>query len=185
MSYTKKIVEKLEEQKMPLVMVGIMGCGKTHTGQILAAELGLPFIDSDYGIEKEHGKTITEIFHQDGEDAFRALETQKIREILGQGACVLSVGGGAFTNKQSRDLIKEGAISIWLDSDINILYERVSRDSKRPLLQTDNSKQTLSNLLEIRKPFYTQADIHVKSEGTDKAITDEIKKALYARMNMD
>ncbi|MDH5723470.1 MAG: shikimate kinase [Alphaproteobacteria bacterium] len=180
-----KIAQAINKQEKPIVLVGMMGCGKTHIGRMLAHDLDLPFIDSDKEIEKDQGKPIVDIFDLDGEESFRKLERQKIKDIMGQGPCVLSVGGGAFVNEHSRKTILEVSISIWLDSDIETLFERVSRNDKRPLLKTENPKQMLAELLEARKPFYEQAYIHVRSDQKDTEIVENIKNSLCAYLNLD
>ena len=185
MSSSDKIAQAVNKLEKPLVLVGIMGCGKTHVGRMLAKELDLLFIDSDREIEKDQGKAISDIFDLDGEESFRDLETQKIVDIMEQGACVISTGGGAFANESSRKAILDTSISIWLDSDIETLFERVSKNDKRPLLKTNNPKGTLAELLEARKPFYEQAHIQVRSDQKDIEIVEDIKNSLYAYLNSD
>ncbi len=162
-----------------------MGCGKTHIGRMLAKALDLPFIDCDKEIEIEQGATISDIFATSGEDAFRRMEYEMIEKTLAKGAPVISTGGGAFVYEDTRQAILDKGLSIWLDADIEILYERVSRNNKRPLLQTDNPKQTLIDLLEKRKPYYAQAQIHIRSDQVDSKVLEDINKALYGALNLD
>ena len=147
----------------PVVLVGMMGAGKTTVGPRLAARLGRQFIDSDEEIERAAHMTIPEIFEQRGEAEFRAGEMRVIARLLKEKDIVLATGGGAFVNPQTRALVKSDAISVWLKADLDVLFERVSRRSNRPLLKTADPKGTLEKLIADRYPIYAEADVTVVS----------------------
>jgi shikimate kinase len=147
----------------PLVLVGMMGAGKTTVGRRLASRLGRQFIDSDEEIERAAQMSIPEIFEQRGEAEFRAGEMRVIARLLKEKDIVLATGGGAFVNPQTRALVKSDAISIWLKADLDVLFERVSRRSNRPLLKTADPKGTLEKLIADRYPIYEEADVTVIS----------------------
>lgn len=131
----------------PVVLVGMMGSGKSHAGAILSSLLGLPHYDSDKIIEKKEGRTISDIFAQSGEAVFRALEHATINELLDRGPCVLSTGGGCVTIPQTLSAIQNKGISIWLKADVDTLYERLKKSKNRPLLDCEDPKERLNNLL--------------------------------------
>lgn len=147
----------------PLVLVGMMGAGKTTVGRRVAARLNRPFIDSDEEIEKAAGMTIDEIFKTRGEAEFRAGEVRVIARLLREGGIVLGTGGGAFMNAETRGLVKELGVSVWLKADFELLFQRVSRRSNRPLLKTANPRETLQTLIDARYPTYAEADVTVVS----------------------
>ena len=147
----------------PLVLVGMMGAGKTTVGRRLANRLGRQFIDSDEEIERAAQMSIPEIFEQRGEGEFRAGEMRVIARLLKEKDIVLATGGGAFINPETRALVKSEAVSVWLKADIDVLFERVSRRSNRPLLKTADPKGTLEKLIADRYPIYEEADITVIS----------------------
>ena len=147
----------------PVVLVGMMGAGKTTVGRRLAARLKRPFLDSDEEIEKAAQMSIPEIFAQRGEAEFRAGETRVIARVLKTQDVVLATGGGAFVHPETRALVKQQAVSVWLKAEIDILFERVSRRSNRPLLKTANPRATLEKLIEDRYPLYAEADVTVLS----------------------
>jgi len=147
----------------PLVLVGMMGAGKTTVGRRLAARLNRQFLDSDEEIEKAAQMSIPEIFEQRGEPEFRAGETRVIARVLKDRGIVLATGGGAFVNVETRALIKTEALSVWLKAEADILFERVSRRSNRPLLKTANPRATLEKLIADRYPIYAEADVTVLS----------------------
>jgi shikimate kinase len=147
----------------PLVLVGMMGAGKTTVGRRLAARLGRQFIDSDEEIERAAQMTIPEIFEQRGEAEFRAGEMRVIARLLKEKDIVLATGGGAFVNPQTRALVKSDAISVWLKADLDVLFERVSRRSNRPLLKTADPRGTLEKLIADRYPIYEESDVTVIS----------------------
>ena len=151
----------------PVVLVGLMGVGKTSVGKRLAAVLRCPFVDADEEIETAARLTIPEIFATYGEAHFRDGERRVIARLIDEagGRRVVATGGGAFCNAQTRALILERAIAVWLDSDIATLVERTSRKDNRPLLREGNPHETLTRLREQRRPDYAQAPIHVMSNN--------------------
>ena len=154
----------------PLVLVGMMGAGKTTVGRRLAARLDRQFLDSDEEIEKAAQMTIPEIFEQRGEPEFRAGETRVIARVLKERGVVLATGGGAFVNAETRALVKAEAISVWLKAEADILFERVSRRGNRPLLKTANPRATLEKLIEDRYPIYAEADVTVISRDVPQDV---------------
>jgi len=146
-----------------VVLVGLMGVGKSAVGRRLARRLDLPFIDADAEIEAAAGNSIEELFRQHGEAEFRAGERRVIARLLEGEPHVLATGGGAFMDPATRSLVKARGISIWLNADLNTLVERVSRRSNRPLLKNGDARQTLSDLMAVRNPVYAEADITVAS----------------------
>ncbi len=147
----------------PLVLVGMMGAGKTTVGRRLAARLGRRFIDSDAEIEKAAGMNINDFFALHGEAEFRAGESRVISRIIKEENIVLGTGGGAFINAETRELVRAEGLSIWLKADFELLFARVSRRANRPLLQTANPRETLKNLIDQRYPVYAEADVTVVS----------------------
>ena len=146
-----------------IVLVGLMGAGKTTVGRRLAEKLSLAFIDADHEIELAAGQTIPEIFAQHGEAYFRDGERKVIARLLENGAQVLATGGGAFMNAETRATVKRNAISIWLRADFDLLMRRVRRRSNRPLLQNDDPEAVMRKLIAERYPVYAEADITVDS----------------------
>lgn len=165
-----------------IVLVGMMGCGKSAIGRLLASEIGLPYFDSDAEITAAADLTIPEIFERFGEDYFRRGEQRVISRLLSQGPAVISLGGGAFMSAETRREIAESAVSVWLEADLDLLMTRVMRRPRsRPLLQTADPRATLAGLLEIRTPVYALADIHVESSRTSKKQTcEDVMRALLA-----
>jgi shikimate kinase len=146
-----------------IVLVGMMGSGKSSIGRRLSTLLSLPFMDSDAEIEKAVGMSIADMFDRLGEDTFRDGERRTIAKLLGQGRQVLATGGGAFMDEQTREAIKQQAVSLWLKADTGVLLARVRRRNTRPLLKTADPEATLMNLVETRYPIYAFADITVES----------------------
>jgi shikimate kinase len=165
-----------------IVLVGMMGVGKSSIGRRLGARLAIPFVDADTEIEKAAGMTIAEIFARHGEASFRSGEARVIARLLEGGPQVLATGGGAVMNDETRAAIKAKGISIWLNAEIDLLMRRISkRKNERPLLQTADPAATLRQLLTDRAPVYAQADITVQSrEVPHEAIVSEIIDALTA-----
>lgn len=162
-----------------LIFVGLMGAGKSVIGRLVAQMLGVPFMDTDSEIERVSRMTISELFAAYGETEFRALETRVIERLLKQGPRVISTGGGAFINDNTRRQIKAGGVSVWLKADLDVLWERVNRRDHRPLLKTENPKQTLENLMIQRYPIYAEADLTVMSQNVRKEIVaQEVLKAV-------
>jgi shikimate kinase len=164
----EEVVERLAGK--PIVLVGMMGAGKTTVGRRIATKLSRHFLDSDEEIEKAAQMSIPEIFEQRGEGEFRAGETRVIARVLKDHDIVLATGGGAFVNLETRALVKDGAVSVWLKAEADILFERVSRRSNRPLLKTPNPRATLEKLIEERYPIYAEADITVLSRDVPQDV---------------
>jgi len=169
--------------KKPIVMVGMMGAGKSAVGQALAQRLGVPFLDSDHEIERAAAMSIAEIFARDGETFFRAREAEVISRLLAQGPSVLSVGGGAFLAEPTRAAIAAAGVSVWLQADVELLWERVRHKSTRPLLRTADPKGTLMRLAAEREPLYALAEIAVEArpEYSVAEMTEAVIAALLAR----
>ena len=157
--------------KRDLVFVGLMGAGKSAIGKIAAQALELPFVDSDHEIERVSRMTINELFAAYGEPEFRALETRVIERLLKTGPRVISTGGGAFINENTRRVIRDmGALTVWINADLETLWVRVSKRDNRPLLKTANPRETLANLMAARYPIYAEADIEVMSRDAKKEV---------------
>lgn len=158
-----------------IVFLGMMGCGKSAIGKMVARRLGLEFKDADSEIELAAGRSIPEIFAEYGEPEFRRLEERVINRILSEGPVLLALGGGAFMEESTRNIIAEKAVSVWLKADLDLLLARVARKpGKRPLLKQGNPREILQSLLEIREPVYALANVHVESKGGSKSETCEI-----------
>jgi shikimate kinase len=163
----------------PIVLVGLMGAGKTSVGRRLAARLSLPFRDADEEIEKAAGCSIEDIFALYGEPAFRDGERKVIARLLSEGPQVLATGGGAFCDSQTRARICAEAISIWLKADAEELYRRVSHQTHRPLLKKGDPLETLRRLMDVRYPLYAEAHIHVESGSEAPEVTvDNVQRKL-------
>lgn len=168
-----------------VVLVGMMGAGKSSIGRRLAGRLGIPFVDADTEIEKAAGMTISEIFEAHGEPYFRAGETRVIARLLEGGPQVLATGGGAFMNPETRAAICAKGISVWLRATVEVLARRIKRRHDRPLLRGTDPVETLRRLIEARYPTYAEADVTVESrEVPHDAIVDEIVAGLcrHARL---
>ncbi|OOO16828.1 shikimate kinase [Agrobacterium salinitolerans] len=153
-----------------IVFVGLMGAGKSAVGRMVAQQLRVPFIDTDAEIERVSRMTISELFATYGEEEFRALETRVIKRLLRGGPKVISTGGGAFINDNTRRHIARGGISLWLKADLEVLWERVNKRDHRPLLKTENPKATLAALMEKRYPIYAEANLTIESRDVRKEI---------------
>ncbi|NQV58783.1 MAG: shikimate kinase [Alphaproteobacteria bacterium] len=166
-----------------VVLVGLMGAGKSSVGRRLAKRLGLPFFDADQEIEKAAGCSIDEIFSRHGEAAFRSGERQVIARLLGGGGHVLATGGGAFMDPETRAAIREKGISIWLNAGLEVLLERVLRRDNRPLLKQGDPEQILRGLMAERNPVYALADLTVTSgQGPHEDVVEQIVKALQRHL---
>ena len=162
-----------------IVLVGLMGVGKTTVGRRLAHLLHLPFVDADHAIEDAAGLSIPEIFDRFGEAHFRDGERRVIARLVEGSPKVIATGGGAFMNDETRALILDKALAIWIDADIDTLVERVRRRDNRPLLRGRNPREVLTELAAIRNPIYAQAPIKVTSRQTPHEVTvDAILEAL-------
>lgn len=169
-----------------IVLVGLMGAGKSSIGRRLAQILALPFVDADTEIEAAAGLSIEEIFARDGEAVFRNGERRVIARLLDDPVQVLATGGGAFMDPDTRSLIRSRAISIWLRAEIDVLLARVSRRNNRPLLKNGDPRAVLLKLMEERYPIYAEADITVDSlDGPPEATLTKVLDALgrYVAVN--
>jgi shikimate kinase len=164
-----------------IVLVGLMGAGKSTVGRRLASKLGLPFMDADHEIEAAAGMSIPDIFSIYGEDYFRDGERRVIARLLQEGPLVLATGGGAFMSEETRARVAQSGISVWLKADIDVLMRRVRKRTNRPLLQNSDPEGTMRRLIEIRHPVYATADITVEShEAPHERIVNEIMRSLSA-----
>jgi shikimate kinase len=167
-----------------IVLVGLMGAGKTNIGKRLAVRLHLPFVDADHEIEAAAGETIEEIFEKRGETVFRDGERRVIARLLDAPPHVLATGGGAFMDPQTRAAIRDRAISVWLRADLDLLLARVARRANRPLLKRGDPRQILAQLMEKRHPIYAEADLVVDSlDGPPELTLDQVLKALQAHLD--
>jgi shikimate kinase len=177
-------VQALALGRRSVVLVGMMGAGKSSVGRRLATRLGIPFVDADGEIEKAAGMTIAEIFSTHGEDYFRGGEKRVIARLLDSGPQVLATGGGAFMNPETRAAIRDKGISVWLRATLDVLSRRVKRRADRPLLKTANPIETLRRLMEERHPVYAEADLTVESRDVPHdTIVDEIIAGLRGRLD--
>jgi shikimate kinase len=166
-----------------VVLVGLMGAGKTNIGRRLAARLKLPFADADAEIEAAAGETIEEIFQRHGEASFREGERRVIRRLLEGPVQVLATGGGAYMDPETRTRIRERGISVWLRADLDLLVQRVSRRTDRPLLKRGDPRQILGELMAKRHPVYAEADVTVDSiDGPPEATLQSVIAALRAHL---
>jgi len=156
-----------------LVLIGLMGAGKTSIGRKLAKRLDLPFIDADEEIVEAAGCSIPDIFEIYGEPAFRDVEERVIRRLLDENPCVLATGGGAFMNPRIRDAITQNALSIWLKADLDVLVQRTSKRTGRPLLKGSDPRQILGDLMTARYPIYALADLVVETGNESVNVTLE------------
>jgi len=175
--FEQQIVSRLDGRSV--VLVGMMGAGKTSIGKRLALRLRLPFIDADTAIEQAAGLTIPEIFARHGEADFRAGERRVIARLLKEGSQVLATGGGAYMSSETRAAIRESGVSVWLKAEFDVLMRRVRKRSNRPLLKTEDPETTVRRLIEERYPVYAEADVTILS--TDIAhdlVVDAVVEAL-------
>ncbi len=161
-----------------IILIGLMGAGKTSVGRRLALRLGLPFIDADTEIETAAGRSIGDIFEEFGEQAFRDGERRIIARLLDNTPKILATGGGAFLNEKTRRLIKQKGISVWLKADIETLVERTARRNTRPLLKKGDPKEILTRLAQSREPVYAEADLAV--ESNDGPHDDTVNRLIQA-----
>lgn len=166
-----------------ITLVGLMGVGKSSVGRRLAHALELPFKDADHEIEAAAGRTIPEIFADMGEPAFREGERRVITRLLDDPPHVLATGGGAFMNAETRRLIKERSISVWLKADLDILARRVARKDNRPLVSGKDPMEVLTELAAVRYPVYAEADVTVETGDTAHHVAvDQVIRALTAHL---
>jgi shikimate kinase len=170
----------------PIVLVGMMGAGKSSIGKRLASRLGLPFCDADTEIERAANQTIPEIFEQHGEAYFRAGERRVILRLVAEGSRVIATGGGAYMDPETRAAIAAAGIAIWLNADLEVLLARVRRRGNRPLLKNGDPEETLRRLIAERYPVYAGAPIHVKSrEVSHETVIEEVMGALDAWLDQN
>lgn len=168
----------------PVVLVGLMGVGKSTVGRRLARRLGLPFVDSDSAIEDAAGYPAAEIFERFGEQDFRDGERRLVARLVEGEVRVIATGGGAYVDPRTRELLNERAITVWLDASIDVLAERTSRRDTRAQLRNGDPKQTLERLSEERRPSYEEAHIHVRSgDGAHREVVDAIVDALEQHLS--
>ena len=151
--------------KKTVVLVGMMGAGKTAVGTAMARLLSVPFVDSDDEIERAANMTVAEIFARDGEAFFRARESEVLTRLLSGPPCILSTGGGAFLAPANRAVIADQGVAVWLKADLELLWNRVKHKTTRPLLRTADPKATLTALLDQRAPVYAEAGVVVEAEA--------------------
>jgi shikimate kinase len=163
----------------PIVLVGLMGAGKSTVGRRLAKRLGIPFVDSDVEIEEASGASTAELFERYGERDFRDGERRLVARLVDGTVRVIATGGGAFIDPRTRELLNDRAITIWLDAPIDVLAERTARRNTRPLLRKGNRAATLTRLSEERQPMYEEAQIHIRSgNGAHGDVVEAIVTAL-------
>lgn len=176
-----KEIEDIREKlgNRPIVLVGLMGAGKSSIGRRLAEKLEIPFVDADHEIEIAADKTIPEIFSDHGEAYFREGERRVISRLIENGAQVLSTGGGAFVNEDTRQTIHAHGISVWLKADLPLLMKRVMKRADRPLLQTEDPEAVMQKLMDQRYPIYAKADVTVESKDVQHTqMVNEVIKIL-------
>jgi shikimate kinase len=163
----------------PIVLVGLMGAGKSSIGRRLAEKIELPFVDADHEIELAADKTIAEIFKDHGEAYFREGERRVISRLIENGAQVLATGGGAFINDETRASIESRGVSLWLKADLNLLMKRVMKRADRPLLKNDDPEAVMKRLMDERYPVYAKADVTVESKDVQHTqMVNEVIKGL-------
>ena len=168
-------------QSRPIVLVGIMGAGKTTVGKRFAKHIGWRFVDSDEEIEKAAGCKISDIFSVYGEQIFRDLEHRVLERLMGEEPAVIATGGGAWMQPSIRSMIKEKANSVWLKAELDVLVARVSRRNTRPLLEKGDKRAIMEKLMAERYPFYQEADITINSgEGPHEKVVQAMVDALHA-----
>ncbi|WP_421725415.1 shikimate kinase [Bauldia sp.] len=181
-SVEARVAERLGGRTIALV--GMMGAGKSSIGRRLAARLGLPFVDADAEIEQAANATINDIFEQYGEAYFRDGERRVIQRLLDGNPKVIATGGGAFIQPDTREAIRDGAISLWLKADRDLILSRVRRRSNRPLLKADDPAAVVDRLIAERYPVYAEADIHIQSRDVaHEVVIDEIFTTLDAYLD--
>ena len=163
----------IKESKKIILLVGLMGSGKTSVGKRLAKKLNLPFVDGDQEIEKATGLSLVDVLKCFGEDEYRAGEERIMKRLLGEQPCVLASGGGSFVSDQTRTFAKEHAITVWLKADIDILYHRTTGRKHRPFLKgsDDSLKLKLEKYIQDEYPFYSQADVVVETKDEQVELT--------------
>lgn len=159
----KNVTDLIKEHGAPIVLVGMMGTGKTHFGRLLSQALRLNYYDTDTLVEAKAGCSISEIFERWGEEKFRDVEAKTIQDHLQKGPCVISTGGGALMNAETADAIFDGSLSIWVDAPLDIILQRVAKNRNRPLLACENPRDVLQELMKKREPSYRRAIFKISS----------------------
>ena len=174
------------ELKKTVVLVGMMGSGKSAIGKVISSILNVPFSDTDVEIERAAKLSVPEIFERHGEKFFREKEGQVITRLLQDKPCILATGGGAFINKKIRTSIRQYGVSVWLNADIDTLWKRVKHKKSRPLLRTDNPRQTLENIYADRIKTYCLADVIIESHGKSslEEMANLVIKSLFDRNDL-
>jgi shikimate kinase len=183
----KAILDRVRSRlKRPVVLVGLMGAGKSCVGRRLAQRIGQPFRDADTEFETAAGCSIADYFARHGESAFREGERKVIARLLDGPPCVLATGGGAFCNAETRQRIKAGAVSVWLRAELDLLVRRTEGRDHRPLLKQGNPREILARLMETRYPLYAEADVTVDtSDESADVTTAQVLAALGAFLERD
>lgn len=170
----------------PIVLIGLMGAGKTTVGHRLARRLGLPFVDSDIEVERAAGRSIREIFEDFGEEALRSGERRVIQRLMDGEPKVLATGGGSFDDSETRALILERGIAVWLRADLDSLVERTSRRNTRPALDGEEPREVLETLIDEKHPIFEQAQIAVQTgNGPHSAVVNDILEGLAEFLDID
>ena len=176
----QKLTELIDR---PIVLVGLMGAGKSTVGRRLAKRLGLPFVDSDIAIEEASGSPTAELFERYGEQDFRDGERRLVARLVEGDVRVIATGGGAFNDPRTRQLLNERAITIWLDAPVDVLAERTLKRDNRPLLRNGDRVGTLTRLADQRRAFYEEAQIHIRSgTGAHSDVVEAIVAALQKHL---
>lgn len=173
---TKTIKQKLGDK--PIVLVGMMGCGKSHIAHLMGKAFDLDVYDSDALIEEQQGMDISEIFESKGEAFFRDLEAETVCSLLSTKNCVISTGGGALMRMETLKAVDEKSVAIWINTDIDVLLNRLDGDDSRPLLTNEDARKKLLSLLEERLPLYAQAHLYAENNGEAETVIHEIERAL-------
>ncbi len=182
--FKSEIIYRRLEQ--PLVLIGLMGSGKTSVGKLLAKELGLGFYDSDEEIEKAAGCTVSEIFERFGEPHFRDGERKVIARLMEGGPCIIATGGGAVMTPQTAELIWAQSLSLWLKADIDVLVKRTSRNNDRPLLKEKDPHEVFGQMIKDRYPVYEKAILTVEGyDDSPKETLHRVLETLYGYLNDD
>ena len=185
LSRSKRVLSELDGRS--IVFLGMMGCGKSAIGKMVARKLELEFVDADTEIELAAGRSIPDIFEEYGEEEFRRLEMKVIERVLEEKQVLLALGGGAFMSEPTREIIFKHGLSVWLKAELELLLERVGRKpNKRPLLKKGNPKEILQNLLETRNPIYSLAELHVDTKpGTKSEMREVVLNAIDEHLKVD
>lgn len=174
------MMENLSNQK-PLMLLGMMGCGKSHIGRVLSEKRGMRFADMDALIEDQEGASVADIFDAKGEAYFRDLESALLMDLVRQNDVVISSGGGVVLSDANREVIRDHAFSVWIKSDIDVLFNRLKSDTTRPLLRSDNLRERLAELIDKRSMLYSVADIHIdNNENGDEAVLNVVEAIIAA-----